>query len=63
VSAPARFTEGDVTRVLKGARKSGYARVRVSIDPAGNIVVDASNDDSPIEEPRRNPLDRLLRDR
>lgn len=58
MTAPARFTQADVSRVLKGASGAGYSRVRVGIDVHGNIVVDASNDAGPAE--RRNPLDRLL---
>jgi hypothetical protein len=60
VTAPARFKQEDIKRVMAGARAAGFTRVRVGIDPNGNIVVEASND--PGEAPdRANPLDRLLR--
>lgn len=60
MTAPARFKQEDIKRVMAGARAAGFTRVRVGIDPNGNIVVEASND--PGEAPdRANPLDRLLR--
>ena len=46
---------------MRGARKAGYPRVRLTIDPQGNIVVDASEDPAPIEDRPANPLDRLLK--
>ena len=60
MTAAARFKEADVTRALRGARKAGFNRVRVSLDPLGNIVVDAS-DEAGDPAVRANPLDRLLR--
>ena len=60
MSAPARFSQADVTRAMKGAKAAGFTRVRVGIDPLGNLVIDASDDAAPID--RRNPLDRLLGD-
>lgn len=60
MTAPARFRQEDIKRVMAGAKAAGFSRVRVGIDPQGNIVVDASND--PGEAPvSANPLDRLLR--
>lgn len=61
MSAVARFKEVDVIRVMRGARKAGFSRVRVSIDPLGNIVADASDEPAELEPVRSNPLDRLLR--
>lgn len=58
MTAPARFKEADVTRALRGAKKAGFRRVRVALDPLGNIVVDAS--DEPGETGLRNPLDRMF---
>lgn len=58
MTAPARFTQSDIARAMKGARSAGFERVRIGIDPTGNIVIDASNDDAPIV--RRSSLDRLL---
>ncbi len=60
MSAPARIKQDDVTRVMRGARNAGFTRVRVTIDVQGNIMVDASDDPSPIAPERQNPLDRLL---
>lgn len=60
MTAPARFKEADIKRVMAGARAAGFTRVRVGIDPNGNIVVEASNDPGEIAD-RANPLDRLLR--
>jgi hypothetical protein len=60
MTAPARIREADVTRILNGARKSKYARVRVTLDPNGAIVIDASDKPEDLPMARRNPLDRLL---
>jgi len=60
VTAPALIKQDDVTRIMKGARAAGFTRVRLSIDPDGNIVVDASDDPAPAFQDRKNPLDRLL---
>lgn len=63
MTAPARFRQDDLIRAMKAARKAGYPRVRIDLDPAsGHIIIDASNDDPlPILAPeRRNPLDRIL---
>ncbi|NKI99629.1 hypothetical protein [Novosphingobium sp. SG707] len=60
MSAPARFTQTDVTRAMKGARKAGFSAIRVVIEPGGNIVMEAS--EAPNEAiTRRNPLDRVLK--
>lgn len=59
MTAAARFKEADVTRVSRGLRKAGFRRVRVSIDPLGNIVADASDDPGDVPE-RRNPLDKVF---
>lgn len=59
MGAPARFTEGDVLRALKAAKKAAFTRVRISIDPLGSIVMDCGND--PMEDrSRKNPLDELM---
>lgn len=57
---PARFTEADIKRAMKGALKAGFKHVRVGIDLRGNMVVDGSTDPAPELTERRNPLDRLL---
>jgi hypothetical protein len=59
MGAVARFTENDVARALKGAKKAAFTRVRISIDPLGNIVMDCGNE--PMEDrSRENPLDRKI---
>ncbi|MGN7999754.1 hypothetical protein [Sphingomonas sp. 22176] len=63
MTAPARFTKTDIKRALTGARESGYTRVRVGIDVNGNMVIDASDDQTTIVEATQNPLDRLLKGR
>lgn len=60
MTAPARFKQDDIRKVMAGAKAAGFSRVRVGIDPQGNIVVEASNDPGEAFE-RPNPLDRLLR--
>lgn len=62
MTARALVREADVTRVLRGARKAGFAHVRLGIDRDGRMVVDASTEAAfpPLDEPRRNPLDRVL---
>lgn len=59
----ARFKQEDITRAFRGAKKAGFARVRVAIDTAGNMVVDASDEPADVATLRRNPLDRLLEGR
>ena len=59
MTAPARFTQADVTRVMKGAKVAGFTSLRVIIDPTGSIILEAS--DAPAISERRNPLDRILR--
>ena len=59
MTAPARFKQEDIKRVMAGARAAGFSRVRVGIDVSGNIVVEASNDPGDPDQ-RANPLDRLL---
>lgn len=63
MTAPALIKQEDVTRVMKGARNAGFTRVRLTIDPQGTIVVDASDDPEPVELAPANPLDRILRHR
>ncbi|WP_010544277.1 hypothetical protein [Sphingomonas elodea] len=61
MSRPARFTQSDVARALKGAKAAGYTHVRIRIDVAGNIEIMASDCPAASERDRQNPLDRLLR--
>jgi hypothetical protein len=59
VTKAARFSQADIARAMKAAKSAGFPRVRVGIDPYGNIVIDAS-DGPTVVESRPNPLDRLL---
>ena len=59
MTTPARFSQADVTRALKAAKSAGYPRVRVTLDPHGNLVLDVS-DETTLPAIRANPLDRLL---
>lgn len=52
MTAPARFTQADIARALRGARSAGFAEVRVKIDQNGAIEVivgKAANDLGPVE--------------
>lgn len=60
MTAPARFTKADIERAMKGARGAGFARVRITIDVGGTLVLDASDEPAALEPAPRNPLDRLL---
>ena len=60
MTAPALVRQADITRILNGAKASDYTRVRLLIDPHGNIVVDASDEPAVLQPVRVNPLDRLL---
>lgn len=59
MTAAARFTQSDVKRAMAGAKAAGFTRVRVMIDPLGNITADASNDAMPAST--QNPWDSLLK--
>lgn len=61
MTAPARFLQADITRAMKGAKEAGFSRVRIEIDPLGNMVIDASDEPMPNTLRPPNPLDRLLR--
>jgi hypothetical protein len=60
MTAPARFTKADTTRLLKSAKEAGFTRIRLEIDPYGHIILDAGNDDAPAPK-AANPLDRILK--
>jgi hypothetical protein len=56
----AAFTQGDISKVLKGAKAAGFNVSSVVVDPTGRIVAQlgkAEEDDRPIET----ELDRLIR--
>ena len=53
MSKPAAFTQGDISKLLKGAKAAGMAVKRVVIDRSGRIVADfggAGEDASPANE-------------
>ena len=53
MTRPAVFTQGDIAKLLKGAKSAGMPVVRVTIDRTGRIVADFGNavndDDAPNE--------------
>ena len=52
MTAAARFTQADIQRALKAARKCGFEQVRVRIGVDGElevIVGNAANDPDPVE--------------
>ncbi len=51
MGSPSRFIEHDVKRAMKGAKAAGFTRVRIHIDPLGNIVIDAGME--PMEDRSR----------
>lgn len=55
----AAFTQGDISKVLKGAKAAGLIVSSVVVDPTGRIVAQFGKpeDDRPIET----DLDRLIR--
>lgn len=53
MSKPAVFTQGDISKLLKGAKAAGMAVKRVAIDRSGRIVADfgeAGEDAAPTNE-------------
>jgi hypothetical protein len=42
--APSKFTQGDVTRAVKGAFAAGARSVRIEVDTAGKIIVVADSE-------------------
>ncbi len=52
MTAPARFTQADIQRALKAAKRCGFEQVRVRIGVDGGlevIVGNAANDPEPVE--------------
>lgn len=43
MTTPARFTQSDISRAMKGARQAGFSSVRVEIDKDGRIIVHADD--------------------
>jgi hypothetical protein len=59
MTAPARFTQADITRLIKGAMAAGLQVRAIRVAPTGEIVVSADAEVQ-IAESHVNPLDRLL---
>ncbi len=56
---PSRFTKNDVTRAMKNAKAADFTRVRLHIDPLGNIVIGAGME--PMEDRSKvSALDRRM---
>jgi hypothetical protein len=47
MTRPAVFTQGDISKLLKGARSAGYSVSRVEIDPTGKIVAQLGEGGAP----------------
>jgi hypothetical protein len=58
----ALFTQADVTRALKGARKAGYTVDRAVINRAGEIVLTFGSAEPRPCEDEQNPWDEVLTD-
>lgn len=61
MTKPAVFTQGDISKLLKGAAAAGMTVTRVEIDRTGKIVaqIGKADDDQPKEE--ETDLDRIIR--
>jgi len=55
---PARFTQADVTRAVKGAASAGLRVGRIEITPEGKIVLEA---DDAQHDPGGNSCDAIMR--
>lgn len=51
--AKVRFTENDVARAIRAVRKTGTPIGRVIVDPVGNIIVEAGEDEATPTTPRK----------
>jgi len=60
LTAPARIKEADLARIFKAAKRAAYPRVRVTLDGAGNVVVDAWESIEAAAEDRGNEWDVVL---
>jgi len=61
MTAPARITQADVERIVKGVKAGGYERARIVFDFANRrIEVMVGEDDSGATAPA-NPWDSLLK--
>jgi hypothetical protein len=55
MTAPARFTQADLERVFRAAKKADV-RTRIEIEPTGKIVIMSESAETP-QRPRSNPWD------
>ncbi|MFX4086130.1 hypothetical protein ACKU27_13615 [Sphingobium yanoikuyae] len=56
MTTQARFTQADITRVMKSAVRAGVPHFTITIDPAGSIVFEAGQDDVA----RENSMDAIM---
>ena len=54
----ARFTQGDLTKAIKGARAAGFEPRRIVIDINGQIILSSSQTENDDHSP--NPWDDVL---
>ena len=59
MTQPARFTQSDITRILKAA-KAADVRVRVTIELDGHLNVSMLSGDDSAGGDRSNPCDRVF---
>ena len=51
MTKPAVFTQGDISKLLKGAKAAGVAVKRIIIDRSGKIVADLGETDQSAGQP------------
>jgi hypothetical protein len=60
MTKPAAFTQGDISKVLKGAIAAGLTVSSVTVDAAGKIVAQFGNPEND-DRPGETDLDRIIR--
>ena len=54
------FTQGDVTRALKGAKKAGVEILRIKIDKLGNIEINTGKPTTDKPDAEDKPTEEIL---
>ena len=50
MTRPARFTQSDIERAMKAAKRSGYPSARVILKPTGEIEIVTSDTPTPAND-------------
>ena len=50
MTRPARFTQSDIERAMKAAKRSGYPAARVILKPSGEIEIVTSTNPPPAND-------------